>query len=80
MRSTLLARQTSWKVDSKQVEGHAVKVMAGFEDDDQDPDAYLLMEGKKIEKLLVPPKAKSLKTIDTMQQLLATKLVKKHAL
>ena len=38
------------------------------------------MEGKRIEKRLVPPKPKSLKTINTMQQLLATKLVKKHAL
>ena len=63
MRSTLMKRQAAWKVDSKQVEANAVKVMAGFEEDDQDPDAYLVQEGKRIEKRLVQPKPKSLKTI-----------------
>ena len=37
------------------------------EDDDQDPDAYLVQEGKYIEKVRTEAKPKALKTINTMQ-------------
>ena len=62
-----MKRKAAWKVDSKQVQCHAVKVMGGFEDDDQDPDAYLVQEGKYIEKVRTEAKPKALKTINTMQ-------------
>ena len=82
MRNTLLKRKASWKVDAKQVD--RMKVMGGFDDDlsedDQDPDEYMTKEGTHLEKVRKELKPKALKTIHTMQKVMATMLVKRRAL
>ena len=69
-----------WKGDAKQVD--RMKVNAGFEDDlsedDQDPDAYMVHEGPNKARKELKPKA--LKTIHTMEKVLAQLLVKKNAI
>ena len=50
-------------------------------DEDGDPDDFMLKQGNNLDKLrkeVVKPKA--LKTIDTMQKLLASRLVSRHSL
>ena len=78
-RHTLMKKKAAWKVQPKQIQ--QAKVNAGvaddfYDEDDQDPDEHT---GLNIQKDRKDVKAKSLKTIDTMQKLLATKLVKRKA-
>lgn len=81
MRSYLMQRkQSAWKdVDRDKVE--RLRVMGGFEDnlseDDQDPDEYMTKEGKHLEQIRKEIKPKALKTIHTMEKVLASLLVKK---
>ena len=80
MRSEGMMKRTPiWKVDAEKVD--RLKVKAGYEDelseDDQDPDAYLVEEGAS--KVRKEAKPKALKTIHTMEKVLAQLLVKKDA-
>ena len=81
MRNTLMKKKAAWAVDAKQVD--RMKVMAGFDDDlsedDQDPDEYMAKEGQHLEKVRKELKPKALKTIHTMEKVLAGILVKRHA-
>ena len=84
MREQLMKRKPSdWKnIDRKKVD--RMRVMGGFEDDlsedDQDPDAYMKQEGKKLDQIRKEAKPKALKTIHTMEKVLASLLVKRNRL
>ena len=61
-----------------------LRVMGGFEDDlsedDQDPDEYMTKKGQKLEMTRKELKPKALKTIHTMEKVLAQLLVKRNTL
>ena len=49
-------------------------------EDDQDPDEYMTKEGTHLEKIRKELKPKALKTIHTMEKVMASLLVKRRAL
>ena len=75
----MMKRAPTWAVNAKQID--RLKVKSAYEDelseDEQDPDAYLIEEGASKVRKEVKPKA--LKTIHTMEKVLAQLLVKKDA-
>ena len=75
----MMKRAPTWAVNAKQID--RLKVKSAYDDelseDEQDPDAYLIEEGASKVRKEVKPKA--LKTIHTMEKVLAQLLVKKDA-
>lgn len=81
--SLMVKKKAAWKgVDKNQVE--RLRVMGGYEDDlsddGQDPDEYMTRKGKKLDMVRKEMKPKALKTIHTMEKVLASLLVKRQTL